>query len=129
MIGKETEAFRRKKKENKFIWKFYSTTEGYSPFGKPPAHTWDHLSFAFYFPEEDDRLIIPPNFCEIKTKVAIGSIPESRNAAPWRRASQQEADEEIVNQLNEKINQSMELTFYCFRNMFLDSEDDNPESL
>lgn len=75
-----------------------------------PKTTWDHVSFAFYFPEEDDRLIIPPNFCEIKTKVAIGSYPESRKQTEKRSDSQKKANEKIVKELKEKNNLELEKT-------------------
>uniref|UniRef100_A0A914QFT5 Uncharacterized protein n=1 Tax=Panagrolaimus davidi TaxID=227884 RepID=A0A914QFT5_9BILA len=106
-IGEETEAFRRTNNSNEsFIWKLYSTNDWY-PSGHTdrPNGTWDHLSFAFYFPNKNNTLNIPPNLCHIKTKTASERRPHSRAYFASRNSKEMEPDFEIVNKLIDKINQ------------------------
>lgn len=89
LIVEETKAFRRTDMDEN-IWKFYSTTCGWNSnlrTNNPACDSWDHLSFAFYFPEEDNILKIPSNNCQIRTKPAIKMT----------------ADNELVKQLESKI--------------------------
>lgn len=69
-----TEAFEYKdpkalnSKANNFIWKVYGTVNHDLNKEQEKPHenaskTWDHLSFAFYFPEPDKTLVIQGHLC------------------------------------------------------------------
>ena len=106
--------------DRNFIWKVYSTVDAYA--------TWDNLSFAFYFPEENATFNIPPELCTIKKKKSHGGVPFSKSniiipANPgtdypyvmdysgtiWRHRDQKKDNPDLVEDLNRKIQRAQQL--------------------
>uniref|UniRef100_A0AC35FYB7 Uncharacterized protein n=1 Tax=Panagrolaimus sp. PS1159 TaxID=55785 RepID=A0AC35FYB7_9BILA len=108
VLDDETEAFRWNNNDEQFTWKVYTTTNGFNPNRRcsdAASDTWDHLSFAFYFPDENQTLDLPPELFTIETKLASKYLPETRktDSKKYRTNYEQTSDEEIVAKLNEKI--------------------------
>lgn len=101
----ETEAFGRGNDGTNFIWKVYSTV-GYCnprPRRNDVEWTWDHLSFAFNFPNGEQTLNIPPQLCTIKEKKATIKRPESRPNRNYRSPSERNASDFLLADLKRKI--------------------------
>uniref|UniRef100_A0A914P7G6 Uncharacterized protein n=1 Tax=Panagrolaimus davidi TaxID=227884 RepID=A0A914P7G6_9BILA len=108
VLDYETEAFRWNNNDEQFTWKVHTTTKGWNPNRRcsdPASSTWDHLSFAFYFPDENQTLDLPPELFTIETKLATEILPETRKTGSKdkRTEYEQSSDEKIVAKLNEKI--------------------------
>ena len=105
LVRGETDAFRIVKKNKRFIWKVYSTI-GYAKYrSKSTDWTWDHLSFAFYFPDRVQRFYVSPKLCNIETKDATDYYPYSRSDYNMKKGRETEACPALVYKLKDKITQ------------------------
>ena len=106
LVRGETEAFGLVKKNKKFIWKVYSTV-GYSKYRLRSADwTWDHLSFAFYFPNNNQRFYISPGLCDIETAPATNYYPYSRSNYDGENRRDVKAWSSLVSKLERKTIQA-----------------------
>lgn len=80
------------------IWKVYSACS-------QSGATWDHLSFAFYFPEPNYEWRMPPKNFSVIGKTADRYFPKSRrtNEEIERPEKEREPDSEVLAFLKKKI--------------------------